>query len=627
MKSGLEKNIDVGQSEFERQLAERLKRIPTKPGVYQYLNSSGRVIYVGKAINLRSRVKSYFQTKGYKDAKTKALIKNIDNIEIIVTDSEAEALILEDTLIKKLKPKYNILLKDDKTYPFVRITNEQYPRIFMTRTVIRDNSKYLGPYTDVTHLKRVLRLVRTLFYLRSCDFNITAESIKMKKHKVCLDYHIKKCEGPCEGLVSLEAYNQGVKSAIQVINGKTLDLEKQLSEEMNRLAENMEFEKAAVMRNHLQLLNAYTESQKIVSVDQIDRDIIGLSRIDDSACSLILKIREGKLVGKRHFIIADTLEKSDEEIIQATLEKWYLENEFIPGEIFLPAMPLQPEFITSLLKSKRGRTIELIVPKLGDKKKLVTMATINAEFTLREYHISMTKKEQTASRTILSLQRDLRLKKPPMRIECFDNSHIQGSDYVSSLVVFVDGKPKKSDYRKFKIKTFEGNDDFAAMREVVSRRYSRLVEENSELPDLIIIDGGKGQLSVAVEILKELKILDKVNVIGLAKRLEEMFFPNQKESVILPRTSSSLRLIQFLRDEAHRFAITYHRKLRSDRTLKTELTEIEGVGQKTANKLLIKFGSVESIRALSIEELSKEAGQKLAEKILNHFLDKNGKSE
>ena len=635
MKTGTPENIMNDEQptatgmtyDYAAELAERLRSIPAKPGVYQYLNDKGKVIYVGKAVSLRSRVKSYFQNRGPVDAKTKALVKNIHDIEIIVTDSEAEALILEDTLIKKLRPKYNILLKDDKTYPFVRITNEPYPRVFITRTVIKDGSRYLGPYTDVAHLRRVMRLVRTLFFLRSCDLYITSDTIEKKKHKVCLDYHIKKCEGPCEDLVSQEAYNQGVKAAIQVINGKTMDLEKAFTVQMEKLSEGMHFEEAAVVRNRLRLLQEYTESQKIVTIDKIDRDIIGLSRIDDSACPLILMIREGKLVGKRHFIIPDTLNKSDEEIIEVTLEKWYMENEFIPGEIYLPAMPEQPEFITDWLKNKRGRTIELIVPKVGDKKKLVTMASINAEFTLREYHISLSKKEQTASKAVLSLQRDLRLARPPLRIECFDNSHIQGSDYVSSMVVFADGKPKKSDYRKFKIKTVEGNDDFAAMREVVSRRYARLIAENGSLPDLIIIDGGKGQLSAATEVLKELNIFDKVTVIGLAKRLEEVFIPGQSESLLLPRTSSSLRLIQFLRDEAHRFAITYHRKLRSARTIKTELTEIEGVGEKIANKLLIKFGSVENIRSLSNDDLIKETGEKLASKIYNYFNGQNGKSE
>lgn len=547
-------------------------------------------------------------------------------MEYIVTDNEAEALLLEDTLIKQHKPKYNILLKDDKSYPFVRITNELFPRVFLTRNIVKDGSKYIGPFTEVRHIKQLMRLIRTLFYIRSCDLNITKESIQNKKHKVCLDYHIKKCEGPCEGLVSAEHYRFGVKSAVAILNGKTAELSKSLKEQMNKLSEEMRFEEAAIVRNRLQALQSYTESQKIVTVDEVDRDVIGLSRIDDSACTLILKIRDGKLIGKRHFIIKDTLNWSDSEVIQTTLEKWYLENEFVPKEIYLPILPEQLEFLLDWLKQKRGQSLEFFVPKAGDKKKLISMASMNAEFLLREYHLELSKREQTASKSVLSLQRDLRLKKPPIRIECFDNSHIQGSDYVSSMVVFIDGKPKKSEYRKYKIRTFTGNDDFAAMREVISRRYSKI--ESNPLPDLIIIDGGKGQLSSAANILKELNLSDKIAVIGLAKRLEEVFLVGQSESLMLPKTSGSLRLIQYLRDEAHRFAITFHKELRKKRTIKTSLTEIEGVGEILAKRLLTEFGSIKRIKNLSVEELARVVSSKTANNIYKFFNDKkNEESE
>lgn len=598
----------------------KLEKLPKKPGIYQYFNSNRKIIYIGKAVNLRNRVRSYFVHKKHTDAKTSALLKNIADLEYIVTDSEAEALILEDTLIKQHKPKYNILLKDDKSYPFVRITNEDYPRIFLTRNITKDGSKFIGPFTEVRNIKQVMRLIRNLFYIRSCDLNITDDTIKNKKHKVCLDYHIKKCEGPCEGLVSREHYRLGVKSAVAIINGKTAELTKSLKEQMNFLSEQMRFEEAAVVRNRLQALQSYTENQKIVTVDEIDRDVIGLSRIDDSACTLILKIRDGKLIGKRHFIIKDTLNWSDSEVIQTTLEKWYLENEFVPKEIYLPVLPDQSEFLLDWLKQKRRKSLEFLVPKAGDKKKLVTMASLNADFILREYHLELTKREQTASKSVLSLQRDLRLKKPPLRIECFDNSHIQGSDYVSSMVVFIDGKPKKSEYRKYKIKTFTGNDDFAAMREVISRRYSKI--ETNPLPDLIIIDGGKGQLSSAASILKEFNLLDKVVIIGLAKRLEEVFLVGQSESLMLPKTSGSLRLIQHLRDEAHRFAITFHKELRKKRTIKTSLTDIEGVGEKTAKKLLTEFGSIKRIKNLSVEDLTRIVSSKTANSIFNYFNEK-----
>jgi excinuclease ABC subunit C len=384
----------------------------------------------------------------------------------------------------------------------------------------------------------------------------------------------------------------------------------------------MRFEEAAIIRNKLLLLRDYTNQQKVVSSELIDRDIIGLSRQDDLACSLVFKVRDGKLIGKRHFILQNSAEISDNKLIQITIEKWYLENDFIPKEILLPVEPDQTEFIYDWLRKKRGKSIEIIVPKLGDKRKLVNMASANAEFQLKEFFLAIAKREQSISRAVLSLQRDLRLSKPPIRIECFDNSHIQGSDLVSSLVVFENGKPKKSDYRKFIIRNVNKNDDFAAMREAVERRYKRLLEEKISLPDLIVIDGGKGQLSSACSVLKELKIDKKVNIIGLAKRLEEIFLPDVSESILLPRTSSSLKILQQIRDEAHRFAITFHRKLREKRTLHTELTEIEGIGEKTAQKLLIEFGSVEKIKNVPEEELKKFLSKKQLDNILSFFSKK-----
>jgi excinuclease ABC subunit C len=617
------KKSNHNDNKLPEALNDKLKNLPKQPGIYKFKNTKSKIIYVGKAINLHNRVRSYFQKRGPVDAKTKAMLSKITDVEIIVTDSEAKALILEDTLIKRLKPRYNILLRDDKTYPYIKITNEYYPRILITRRIVRDGSKYIGPFTEVGKIRNLMKLVRTLFYIRSCDFNITAETIKSEKYKICLDYHINKCQAPCVGLVDKQEYNEGIKAAIQVINGKTDELVRKFDKEMKRYSEQMEFEKAAQFRNKLILLRNYNKSQKIVTPDLIDRDVLGLARIDDSACTLLLKIRDGKLIGNRHFIISNTLEHSDEQIIQSTLEKWYMENDFVPKEIFLPNAPAEQEFITDLLSRKRGKSLKIIIPKLGGKKELVNIASINAEYILREYHLALSKKEQTASRAVLSLQRDLRLSKPPLRIECFDNSHIQGSDYVSSMVVFIDGKPKKAYYRKYKIQTVEQNDDFAAMREVIRRRYSKIDENKDKLPDLIIIDGGKGQLSSAVQVLQELNINDKVKVIGLAKRLEEVFIPNEKEPILLPRVSSSLRLIQHLRDEAHRFAITYHRELRKKRTLHTELTNIEGVGIKTAKKLLVRFGSLKKIKQLVLDQLKEELNDKIATNVYNYFHGKN----
>jgi excinuclease ABC subunit C len=610
---------DRGEETVSLDLFDKVKTLPTNPGIYQFKNEAGKIIYIGKAKNLRNRVHSYFQDNRPVDAKTKALMRKISDVEVIVTDSEAEALILEDTLVKKHKPKYNIMLKDDKSYPYVRVTNEPYPRIFPTRKLIRDGSKYYGPYTEVRNLRIVMKTVRSLFMLRSCDFHLTDETVNNKKYKLCLDYHIKKCEGPCEGLISKEIYNLKVKQAVQILNGKTRDIERLLESEMERLATEMKFEEAALVRNRYLILKDFVSQQKIVSVELLDRDVFALARIDDSACALLFKIRDGKLIGRRHYIITNTLGKSDEEIIQTAIEKWYLESDFIPNEIILQCEPEQANFIQNWLSKLAGRNVVLQIPKIGDKKKLINMAITNAEFQLRDYHLAMAKREQTVPRILQSLQRDLRLSKPPVRIECYDNSHIQGSELVSSMVVFVDGKPKKSDYRKFKIQSVEGNDDFAAMREVIQRRFSKVEDEKWQLPDLIIIDGGKGQLSSAVDTLKSLGFSDKVPVIGLAKRLDEIFFPGKKESLLLPKTSSSLRLIQQLRDEAHRFAITYHRLLRDKRTLKTELTDIPGIGSKKAQELLIHFKSVENIKKASIEEVKEIIGEKAAGKIIDYF--------
>lgn len=618
--------LDSKKEALESRLSEKVKNLPTKPGIYQYKNSKDKIIYVGKAKNLRNRVRSYFRQGRYVDAKTNAMISNIADLEVIVVDSEAEALILEDTLIKKHKPRYNIMLRDDKTYPYVRITNEPYPRIFPTRKVIKDGSKYYGPFTEVSKLKSILRTVRNIFKIRTCKLDITEETIEKKKHKICLDYHINKCEGPCEGLVSEIQYNQNIKQAIKVLNGKTKEVEQFLEDLMQKLSDQMLFEQAAEIRDRLEQLRDYSAKQKMVSNDLTDRDVLGVARIDENACTVVFKIREGKLIGKRHYIVKNVLAEEDDVIIQKSIEKWYQETDFIPKEIHLPAEPAEMEYLLDWLGKQKGGQINIHIPKLGEKRQLVKMAEANAKFILQEYLLSLDKRDQVIPRSVISLKRDLRLKKEPRRIECFDNSHIQGSELVSSMVVFVDGKPKKSEYRKYKVKDVNKNDDFAAMRETIHRRYSRLkaeIEEgNADTPDLLIIDGGKGQLSSAFSILKDLGLDDKVPVIGLAKRLEEVFFPGESESLILPRTSSSLKLIQQLRDEAHRFAITYHRSLRDKRTIHSELLDISGVGKTTAEKLLKEFGSVEKIKKLSIEELNSVVNKNIADNVFNYFSEK-----
>lgn len=600
-------------------LSEKLSNLPSKPGIYQFKDKNGKVIYVGKSKNLRNRVRSYFQIGKPQDAKTNAMICHIFDFEIIIVDSEIEAFLLEDNLIKSLKPKYNIMLRDDKSYPYVRVTNEEFPRIFSTRRLIKDGSKYFGPFTDVRSIKQLIRSIRTIFQLRSCDLKLTENAISRGKFKVCLDYHIRKCQGPCEGYISREEYLNNVKSAIQVLSGKTREIEKILEDEMYSLSERMEFEKAAIVRNKLQALREFSSRQKVIFTDFIDRDIFGIAKIDSYACSIVLKVREGKLLGKRHYIIKNAELDTEAEIIAKTIEKWYLETDFIPAELLVPCEFDQLEYITDWLGKRRGKTLSIQIPKIGEKKKIVDMANANANFILNEYLLALSKREQNVARSVLALQRDLRLKNPPIRMECFDNSHLQGTNLVSSLVVFENGKPKKSDYRKFKIKTVDGNDDFASMREVVERRYSRLIEENQKLPDLIIIDGGKGQLSAAVEVLTKLNLSEKVTVIGLAKRLEEIFLPSKKDAILLPKSSSSLKLLQQIRDEAHRFAITFHRQLREKNMLYTQLTEIPLIGKTTASKLLKIFGSVEKISTASFDELTKHITKRQAEEIIKYF--------
>lgn len=610
-----EKSHNYPNDEFRA----KVMNLPNKPGIYQYFNSSDKIIYVGKAKNLRNRVKSYFQNGRYLDAKTKVLLTHISYFEYIVVDSETEALLLEDNLIKKHRPKYNILLKDGKTYPYIRITNEPYPRVFQTRSVVRDGSKYFGPYTDVRQVRNMLEIIRNLFLIRSCELSITPNTIALRKHRVCLDYHIKKCEGPCEGLISIPEYSENIKHTQQILQGKTREVEKILESQMLELSDNLEFEKASVIRNRYLLLKDYTSKQKVISAEITDRDVFGIAKIDDTACSLVLKVREGKLIGKRHFIIKNAHELSEESILQRTIEKWYLESDFVPYEILLPCESDDFEYLSDWLTKMRGKSIDFQIPKIGDKRKIIEMANANAEYLIREHNLELEKRDQVIPRSLLSLQRDLRLSKPPRIIECFDNSHLQGTDLVSSMVYFEDGKSKKSEYRKFKNRTVNQNDDFAAMREAVERRYSRLIEEEKPLPDLIVVDGGKGQLSSAYSILVKLGIEKKVSIIGLAKRLEEVFLPGISEPIQLPRTSSSLKLIQALRDEAHRVAITYHRQLRSKRTIKSDLGDVNGIGKKSAENLLREYGSLNKIISLSDDELATHLNKRQIANLRKHF--------
>ncbi|HPI37898.1 MAG TPA: excinuclease ABC subunit UvrC [Ignavibacteriaceae bacterium] len=595
-------------------LKEKLECLPVNPGIYQFKNDKGKIIYIGKAKNLKNRVRSYFHSS-ITSPKTITLVKKISDIEIIITDSEIEALVLESNLVKEHKPRYNINLKDDKSFPFIKVTNEMFPRIYPTRRIIRDGSKYFGPYTDVKSMKSALRMINQIFRIRSCKLDITNENIEKKKFKVCLDYHIKKCDGPCEGLITVNEYFEMVNQVTKMLKGKTDELIHELTDKMNFFSASLEFEKAADLRDRISRLSVITEKQKIVSDDFEDRDIIAVAfEGKDSACT-IFNIRNGRLIGKKQLKLVIESDESIDTILSAVLKQYYNEAVEIPPEIVLESEPFEIDLIKEWLQTKIERKLRIIVPKKTSKlKSLVKMCKENAILQLKEIQIQKMKKEGRVPFTLAALQRDLRLKKLPKRIECFDISNLQGSDAVASLVVFVDAKPKKSLYRKFIIKTVTGPDDFASMEEVIGRRYKKLKDNNDIFPDLIMVDGGKGQLSSAVAILNKLEIKD-VSIIGLAKRLEEVFLPEQKESVLIPKTSSALKLLQQIRDEAHRFAITFHRKKRSRRIISTELTSIEGIGESTALKLLKEFGSLESVFNTGEEELAKAIGKSKARKI------------
>ena len=606
-------------------LEKKIAALPSAPGVYQFKNSSGKVIYVGKAKSLRSRVRSYFGSSGRLYGKTRLLVNHIADVDVIITSSEVEALILENNLIKKFKPRYNINLKDDKTYPYLVITREPFPRIFLTRQTRKDGSTYFGPYTEARQLRSVLELISSIFQVRSCKLKLNEENIRQKKFTVCLDYHIHKCKGPCEGFQSEDEYNLMISEVIRLLKGKTAELVRSLTEEMHLCAEQLKFEQAAELKMQINGLKKYAERQKVVTAEPIDRDVFAIARQGDDACGIVFKIREGKMLGSQRLYFSNTEEEPTAVLLSKFLEKYYLETpDLIPQEIFtqVPLPEEEQKALFTLLsntKSHNSRTIRFITPQRGEKARLVEMCEENARHHLQEYLKEKQKRGEIAreSHALKALQATLHLEHLPKRIECFDNSHFQGSDYTSSMVCFADGKPKKSEYRKFKLRSIEGSDDYAAMREALERRYSGELSKDLPMPDLLVIDGGKGQVNIAWKTLVDLGI--RLPVIGLAKRLEEIFLPGVSDPFNLPKTSPALKLLQRIRDEAHRFAVSYHRKLRTARTLKTSLTDIPGIGEKKAMKLLEKFGSTEQIAKASLQELREIAGPKIAENIVIFF--------
>lgn len=602
-------------------IEDKLKNLPDLPGIYQFKNDKGKIIYIGKAKNLKNRVKSYFN-KNVDSPKTAIMVSKIADLELIITDNEIEALVLESNLVKELKPRYNINLKDDKSFPYIRVTNEPFPQIYPTRNIVNDGSKYFGPYTEVQNMKKSLQLINKIFKIRSCKYDINNETISKKKFKVCLDYHIKKCEGPCEGLVTKEHYNGMVNQVIKLLRGKTQDLINELRSEMNEAAANLQFEKAAELRDRLDQLHVYSSKQKVVSSELEERDIISAAYEGKDVAATILNIRSGKLTGKRQFNLTTEEFEQVPQIYSAIIKFYYNEYVEIPKEIIIETEPEDSSILLEWLNSRTDKKCRFIIPqKQSEAKSLLFMCKQNAILQLKEIQLQKMKKEGNLPYVLSALQRDLRLKKLPRKIECFDNSNIQGSDAVASLVVFVDGKPKKNLYRKFIIKTVVGPDDFASMREIIYRRYSRLLEEKETFPDLIMVDGGKGQLSSANEVLEELGA-NNYEIIGLAKRLEEVFLPGESEAQSIPKTSSSLKLLQHLRDEAHRFAITFHRERRSKRTFTTELLDIKGIGKTIAQKLLTEFKSIDEIKKADEKHLTDVIGKAKAKIIHEYYKQK-----
>ena len=583
----------------------------------------GEIIYVGKAKNLRNRVRSYFRDESHDGRRQfRALVRNIADLDCIVTATEQEALILEATQIRVHKPRYNIQLKDDKKYPFIRITNEAFPRIFSTRTVVRDGSRYLGPYSNVRAMHTTLDMLRKIFPVRSCDFNLPTKGVRL-----CLEYHIKRCEGPCEQMVDEAEYKKTIDHAVRFLRGKNSEVIKAIRERMEIASESLQFEKAARYRDQLKALESMQARQKVVMDRPIDRDILAIARNDDEACCSVLEIREGRLLGKKHHFLGGVIDSTDRDVISAFARQFYLQNDFVPNEIHLPILPSDAEEISSWLSERMNSKVKLFAPQRGAKAQMMVMAEKNAQQMLKERQMKREMKRDRVPQSVYALQRDLNLQSLPRRVEGIDISNFQGTDSVGSLVCFVDGKAKRSQYRFFKIRDIEGPNDFASIHQVVFRRFKGLKERGESLPDLLLIDGGKGQLSSAVQALREVGA-DTQPVLGIAKRLEEVFLPGHSTPVILPKTSASLRLLQMLRDEAHRFALKNHREQRGKRTLTSSLDDIPGVGPKRRNALIKLFGSVQRIRDASTQDIANVPGFSLhlAEDIKRHLGNAGGES-
>jgi excinuclease ABC subunit C len=590
------------------ELEIQIKSLPNQPGVYQYYDKNGMILYVGKAKNLKKRVASYFN-KTQENGKTRVLVKKIATIKHIVVNTESDALLLENSLIKKYQPRYNVMLKDDKTYPWICIKKERFPRLFLTRNVIKDGSEYFGPYTSVKTAKALLDLIKELYLLRSCNYDLSEKNVETGKYNVCLDFHIGNCKGPCEALQTEENYNNDIAEIKNIIKGNFKEAIKTFEALMLQFSAEMEFEEAQKIKEKIDLLANYQAKSTVVNPSITNVDVFSI--VSDESYSYVnfFKISNGAIIQSHTSEIKKKLAETDQELLELSIIEIRQRFNSQSKEIYVP-------FEVDL-----GENIKVTVPKLGDKRRIVELSIRNAKYYRQDKlkQIKIVDPDRHVNRIMEQMQKDLRLSKQPRYIECFDNSNIQGTNPVAACVVFKNGKPSKNDYRHFNIKTVEGPDDFASMEEVVFRRYKRLLDEGQELPQLIVIDGGKGQLSSALKSIDILGLRNKIAIIGIAKRLEEIYYPNDSIPLYLDKKSETLKIIQQLRNEAHRFGITHHRNKRSKSALNNQLEQISGIGEQTVVSLLKQFKSVKRVSKASFEELEALIGNSKALKVYNFY--------
>ena len=601
---------DLSSNPFRSHIETILKTLPSSAGVYQYFDKEGNVIYVGKAKNLKNRVSSYFRTDANHSAKTRVLIRKIADIKLVVVNNETEALLLECNLIKKFKPKYNILLKDDKSYPWICVSNEDFPRVFTTRHRNKDGSLYFGPYPSGRQLKEITDLIRKLFRYRTCSQAMSERTVALGKHKACLNYQIKLCDAPCEANISKEEYAETINKIKNILRGNFAWVKRELRNQMTAFAQELKFEQAEQVKQRLTLLESYTAKSVILSDTMLDVEVYDYVSLEQNIIINAMKVVGGCIIGSISTKVDCKLNETHEELFTQAIIQTRENLSWDAKEIIVPHLLDLPEEYT-----------KQSIPQSGNRKQLLDLCHRNAMFAKSERIKKETilDPERWSNRIVEQMQKDLQLPKPPYHMECFDNSNIQGEFPVASCVVFRNGKPSNREYKHFNIKTVEGPDDFASMREIVFRRYGRLKAEGKPLPDLIIIDGGKGQLSAAIESLTALDLMGKIPIISIAERLEEIYFPGEQYPLCVDKRSNSLKVIQHIRDEAHRFGITFHRNKRSKGTFKTELCEIEGIGTTTAQSLLLRFKSVKQVSEASLEDLIKCIGKSKAAKVYAYF--------